>query len=311
MTLALLAVGASYVWYTHSRKKSSVSRIAAFFRGKRVLVTGCSPGGIGEELAKQLYQAGACVILSARNSSKLNQTVDSLKSLSESKSSSDNSNIHTLLADLTDPVSVETLAQESVRIAGPGGLDVIIHNAGRSVRGAAIDTTPQVDRELMEINYFAPIALTKAIVPSMIEAGKGGSIIVVSSLQGKFAVPMRTAYSAPKHALHGFFDALRHELVAHDIGVTLCCPGYVATNLSLNAATGDGTSYGTMDDNTAQGLSPQECARQILDAAANKQHEAIIAKKFSHRLAVRLKAIAPWLLFSILQKRYNKEQANV
>lgn len=122
---------------------------------------------------------------------------------------------------------------------------------GPHSRSPAEMTEIDVDKKLMAIDYFAPVALTKSVLPSMLERRKG-HLVVTSSVQGRLAIPFRTSYAAAKHALHGYFESLRAEIADRDIGVTIVCPGYVRTELSKNAMTGDGSAHSKMDATTAK-----------------------------------------------------------
>jgi short-subunit dehydrogenase len=144
-----------------------------------------------------------------------------------------------------------------------GGVDVVVHSGGISQRSRLIDTDPAVDRRMMEVNYFGTLAFTRALLPHMIAAG-GGHFAVVTSLMGLFSAPMRSGYAGAKHAMHGWFEALRAEHHSNGIRVTLVSPGFVRTAISLNALTADGTPQGTMDEATDQGISAERCAAAIL-----------------------------------------------
>src|SRR5690606_32867966 len=114
-----------------------------------------------------------------------------------------------------------------------GSIDIVVHNGGVSQRSLAHETRLEVDRRIMEVNYFGTVALTKALLPSMLQA-KSGHFVVVTSVMGKIGTPQRSAYAASKHALHGFFDCLRAEVADHGLFVTLICPGYIQTDVSKN-----------------------------------------------------------------------------
>ncbi len=234
--------------------------------GKVIWLTGAS-SGIGEALAYALASRGALLALSARREDVLENV----------RSKCANSGQHFVLPlDMRQPNSFAA-AGESVH-SRFGRIDVLIHSAGISQRSTAVDTELKVDRYLMELNYLGPVALTKQVLPSMLAHGDG-QIVVISSLLGKFAMPMRSAYSASKHALHGFFDALRAEVETQGIAITMVCPGFVRTNASFNALEGDGTPHNKMDAPIARGLPPDECARRIVRAIERRRREAYICRK--------------------------------
>lgn len=228
-------------------------------QGKVAWVTGAS-SGIGEALAVELSKAGARLILSARREEELER----VRALCQ------NSEQHSLLPfDLAD-FDPAAIAEEAIDQVGQ--IDLLIHSGGIAQRGVAMDATLDVDRRIMEVNYFGTVALTKAVLPHMIER-KSGQIVVISSVSGKISTPERSAYSASKHALHGFFESLRAEVAADHIHILLACPGYVNTNISYHALTGDGTPYGKLDSGQASGMTPEAVAIRTVQAIERKQDE--------------------------------------
>ncbi len=256
--------------------------------GATAWVTGAS-SGIGAALARALSARGSRLLLSARRA-------DALEAVRQSCTHPDAHRIVPL--DLADTAAVTATAAQVLHDHGP--VDLLINNGGISQRALAQDTDLAVDQRIMAVNYFGTIALTKALLPSMLERGQG-HIVAVSSVAGKVGPPFRTAYAASKHALHGFFDALRAEV--HDAGlhVTIVCPGFIRTDISKNALTGDGTPHQVMDDNQDQGLSPEACAEAICTAIEREKAEVLIGGK--ETLGVYLKRFAPGLLNRILRNR--------
>ena len=145
---------------------------------------------------------------------------------------------------LADTASLEKASQRALQECGP--IDILINNGGISQRSVVVETRLEVDRRIMEVNFFGAVTLTKLVLPSMLSR-KSGHIVVNSSVIGKFGTPFRSAYAASKHALHGFFESLRAELWGEGIRVTMICPGFVRTNISVNALKGDGSTLGSMD----------------------------------------------------------------
>ncbi len=150
----------------------------------------------------------------------------------------------------------------------------------------------------MNINFFGVISVAKALLPNMIQH-QLGHFVVISSLSGKFGVPLRSAYSASKHALHGFFDALRAEVYEHNIKVTLICPGYIRTNISLNALAATGEKHGKMDNTQDNGLTPEAAAKKILKATRKGKRELVFGGK--EVLGVYLKRFLPSVLAKVLR----------
>jgi len=257
--------------------------------GKVVWITGAS-SGIGKEAAIQLYRVGAKLILSARNEDAL---LDLKKSLDDSE------NILVLPLDLNKAESFPDAVERAYNKFGR--VDIVLNNAGISQRSYLLETELSVDRKIMEVNYFGTIALTKAILPRMIKQG-GGHFAVVSSVVGKFGFGVRSAYSASKHALHGFFESLYIELKHKGIGITIICPGPIQTNISKNALDGSGQASGKMDEMQQKGMPVEKCVRIILDSIRKEKREVIVAG-FKEKLGVKLKAWFPSLFFKIALKQ--------
>ena len=203
-----------------------------------------------------------------------------------------------LTLDLADLKNPETLVQEA--LAFTGKIDVLVNNGGITQRSLAADTSTEVVRKIMEVNFFGTVALTKSVLPYFLKQ-KGGHIVVVSSIVGKFGFHLRSAYAASKHALHGFFESLRMEIYNENVKVLIVCPGKIRTNISINAYTGDGSKHGKMDDSTNKGLSPEDCARKILKGIENNKEEILIGG--NDIKAVFLKRFFPTLFSIIIRKQ--------
>ncbi|KZC13256.1 Dehydrogenase/reductase SDR family protein 7-like [Dufourea novaeangliae] len=158
----------------------------------------------------------------------------------------------------------------------------------------------------MLTNYFAQIALAKAVLPFMIQQ-QYGHIVCISSVQGKISIPNRSAYAASKHALQAWCDSCRAELADQNIKVTVISPGYVQTALSLNALTGTGQIYGVMDKTTQEGYSPEYVAHRILEAILKDEKDVVIAT-LTPKLAIYLRTLCPTLYFWIMHKRAKKSE---
>jgi short-subunit dehydrogenase len=257
-------------------------------KDKTVWITGAS-SGIGKALSLTFSENGANVIISSRNEEELK------KVKAESKHPE---KVKILPLDLTDFDSFKKKTETALDLFK--GLDILINNGGVSQRSLAADTLLEVDQKLFDVNYFGTIGLTKTVLPYFIK-NKKGQIVVISSIMGKLGTPLRSAYAASKHALHGFFDSLRAELYNDHIDVTLICPGYVNTNVSKNALTGDGSKFNIMDEATAKGLNPDEFAKKALQAIQAKKHEVIISGP-REKAAVFLKRFYPKFLAKAIRK---------
>lgn len=254
---------------------------------KVVWITGAS-SGIGEALAKEYARRGARLVLSARRKEELERVRGGLV----------NSEAHVVLPlDLTDSGAM-TPAVERVKQAC-GRLDQVVHNGGISQRSLVADTDLSVDRQIMEVNFFGTVALTKAVLPWLKEQG-GGRFVVITSLVGELPTPLRSAYSASKHALHGFFESLRAEEYDQGIRVTLVMPGFIRTQVSINALTADGSRQGTMDDAQQTAMAPEECAKRLVEAVQRGRDQVIIAGR--EGAGIYLKRWAPSLYRRLIRK---------
>lgn len=234
------------------------------FAAKTAWITGAS-SGIGEALAKAFSTAGAKVILSGRRTEALKAVADQLQTESL-----------ILPFEVTDYGILASKVDEAWAWADK--VDILVNNAGVSQRSLAIKTDPQVYTDLINIDLIAPIWLTQLQLPKMVEAG-GAHIVAISSVAGRIGPPLRTAYAAAKHGLIGYMDSLRTEVsVRHNINVTNVLPGSVATNVSRNALTADGTSRGKSDANIDGGDDPADLAKDILQAIKDNTPELIFAK---------------------------------
>ncbi|XP_061079716.1 dehydrogenase/reductase SDR family member 7B isoform X2 [Conger conger] len=239
-----------------------------------VVITGAS-SGLGKECARVFHAAGARLILCGRDRTRLQQLVQELGEAADGKRKTYSPS--TVTFDLSDTATVASAAEEILQCHGH--VDILINNAGISYRGAVLTTHVDVHKEVMGINYFGPLALTQAILPSMVQR-RSGHVVVISSVQGKIAVPFRSAYAASKHATQAFFDCLRAEVAELGVTVSVISPGYIRTNLSLNAVTADGSRYGGQDHGggagpagggrgRAEGRRRQEAGRPAGRAAAH------------------------------------------
>jgi len=262
--------------------------LSMYYSNKVVWVTGAS-SGIGKETAIQLAKAGAKVVLSARNE----------KAIEELKNQLLHPEKHLVLPlDLEHSNVFPTLAEKV--ISTYGRIDILVNNGGISQRATAAETSMEVQRKVMEIDFFGNVALTKAVLPYMQEQ-KSGQILVISSIAGKFGFFLRSSYSAAKHALHGYYESLNLEEEPNGISVTIACPGKINTSISVNAIGGDGQKHGVMDHNQATGMDVDVCVRQLLKALAGKKREVLIGNK--EILAVRIKRFFPGLFWRIIKKQ--------
>lgn len=234
------------------------------YSGKTVWITGAS-SGIGEELAGLFAKEGARVLISSHEEEELERVKQKLAPISDE--------VYPVVFNLGDPELVEQTAQEVLRTYGR--VDVLMNNGGISTRSRADETPLDIDRRIMEIDYFAGVILTKTLLPEMISNGYG-HIGVTSSISGKFGWPQRSAYAAAKHALFGFYKSLWAENHRDGIRVTLFSPGRVSTSISLYALKKDGSAHGKMDPGQAKGISPEKCAAKMIRAMKRNRKDVLI-----------------------------------
>lgn len=249
------------------------------FQNKVVWITGAS-SGIGEAVAKAFNAAGATVLVSSRRREEL-ERVKGTCTFPEK--------VHVFPLDLTQASSIEMVSNE---VLSKFEIDVLFNNGGISQRSLTAETSIDNDRKIFEVNYFGHVQMTKAVLPQMLFR-KTGHIVTISSLTGKWGFYLRSAYAATKHALHGFFDSLRMEVEDSGIRVTLITPGFIATEISKHAIDKSGNPSREMDNNQAQGISPEQCANQILAGiVAGKEEFGVGGKElralFLHRYFPKL-----------------------
>ncbi len=261
------------------------------YAGKTVWITGAS-SGIGAALAHAFALRGAKLILSARRVDRLEEVARHCAGLPNAARE-----VHVLPLDMADCDSLEAKANQV--LAHHGAVDVMVHNAGVGQRGSVLETSFEVERRMLDTNYLGPVALTKALLPSMVKH-KRGTFVVMSSVLGLISVKHRAGYAASKHALHGYFNGLRAELAEQGVQVLMVCPGHVNTEFSLHALRADGRAHGAVDAGQQKGLTPAVCAERTLAALDRGKHEIYVAKY--ETLGVYLNRYAPGLLRSALAR---------
>jgi short-subunit dehydrogenase len=235
-------------------------------KNKKIWVTGAS-SGIGEALAIECAEQGAKLVLSARNEDKLHSLKKQLV----------NSECHYVLPlDLANSAQVTNIANDYINKHGP--VDILINNGGISQRGSARETKLDVQRKVMEVNYFGTIALTQAVFPSM----TNGMIVTISSVAGKVGGKSMSGYSASKHAIIGYMDCLRAEESMNGLHVLTICPGFVQTKISVNAMVADGGQFGKVAGSIKHGITVDDCAKQIIKAIEAGKNEVVIGKGISY-----------------------------
>jgi short-subunit dehydrogenase len=257
-------------------------------KNKVIWVTGSS-SGIGEALAYELANKGARLILSARRKEELERVKNNCRS----------TDVYILPFDITHFDKFQEITEQAIALFGH--IDILINNSGISQRSFVKETLLEVYKKLMEVNFFGAVALTKNLLPHFLER-QCGHFVVITSVTGKFGTPYRSGYAASKHALHGFFDSLRAELwrdTKTAVKVTIVAPGFIRTNITLSAVTGDGSPLNKMDEGQYKGKPAAWCARKIVRAVELQKEEVYIGGR--EVLGVFLKRIFPRLFSRIIR----------
>ncbi len=262
------------------------------FRDRVVWITGAS-SGIGEALAVALARQGARLVLSARRQDELRRVADRC-----TDAGLDQRDVLVLPLDVTDtdamPAAVDAVLEHFHHI------DLLVNNAGLSQRSLCKDTDLSVYRKLLDVDVFGQIALTKAVLPLMLDRGQG-HIAVTASVAGKVGVPNRTGYCAAKHAVMGFFDALRAEVEDDGIQVSTIVPGFIRTAIAHNALAANGEAFGKDDDYIEGGMDVDEAAQVILAGLASGTREIPVGKG-KEMSALWAKRLSPGLVFRMTKK---------
>jgi short-subunit dehydrogenase len=253
------------------------------FQGKIIWITGAS-SGIGRSLSLQLFKLGARIVLSGRNRDALQEVAKESNAKEEDY----------LILDFDLASDFDAKEKTDAVVSKFGRIDYLFNNGGISQRSMTAETTLEVDRRIFEINFFAVDKLTKAVLPVMLENGFG-HISATSSVVGKFGIPMRSAYAASKHALHGYFDSLRAEMHGKGIYISVILAGRILTNISQNAVTKDGSKYAKLDEGQANGMSADEAARRIIKGVAKRKPEIMFGGK--ELLMVYIRRYLPKLFY--------------
>ncbi len=263
------------------------------FKDKRIILTGAA-GGIGEALARQLAAEGARLALADLNAEGLESVGEACRALG--------SEVLEIPTDVTDREQCRALIAGAVETWG--GIDALFSNAGVSMWARFEDVTDiSFFEQLMAVNYFGPLYCTYYALPCLRESR--GRIVVVTSSAGKVGAPMHSGYAASKHALHGFFDSLRTELVGTGIRITLVAPMYVKTGIRLHRFEADGShpSVDPYDDSKSRSMTPDQAAKIIIRAAMKGKREVIVSLEL--KAAVKLRPFFPGVIDYFARRKMN------
>ncbi len=256
-------------------------------------ITGAS-SGIGAAIANNMATKNYRLILSARNVAKLDEVAQ--QCIAAGAASED---IKVLPLDVTDMPAMDSVVTEANAMFGQ--IDLLINNAGVSQRSLCVDTEMATYRRLFEVDVFGQIALTQAVLPLMLQQGHG-HIAVTASVAGKIGVDQRTGYCAAKHAMMGFFDALRAEVTQKNISVSTIVPGYINTDIAKNALRGDGSTFARTDKDVANGM-PADKAAEVIVRGLEKRKIEINVGEGIEMFGLYLKRFFPSILFKMVANR--------
>jgi len=258
------------------------------FENKTIWITGAS-SGIGEACAYLFAKEKANLILTALEAGKLAEVQKKCVALG--------GKCEILPCDLSDIEGIPALVEKALSFFGK--IEIMYNNAGISQRAKAGDTLFEVDKKIMDVNFFAPVRITKLLLPQMIENG-GGTFVTTTSISGRFGFPLRSAYCASKHALYGFFETVHAEYYDQNIRCVMVCPGRVQTNISFYALEKNGALHGKMDAGQATGISVEKAAKKILRAIRKQKPEVLVGGK--ELLMVYFKRFIPALYRKMVRK---------
>lgn len=259
------------------------------FRDKVVVITGAS-SGIGEALAEEFSALGARVVVGARSEAKLAELTSRLPSPSAYK-----------VCDVTCELDCKALIDKAVESFGQ--IDVLINNAGISMRALLDDVDMSVLHSLMDVNFWGSVYCTKYALPYIQQTR--GSIVGVSSVAGIHGLPARTGYSASKYAMQGFMDTIRIENLKKGVHVMVACPGFTASNIRFTALTADGSAQGGTPRDEAGMMTPQQVARLMIKGIAKRKR--LLLMEFQGRASFFIKKFAPALLDKLFYNHMAKE----
>ena len=235
-------------------------------KDKVVIITGGS-SGIGKALAEKFGQEGSKIVITGRRLEPLNQAKKALNAKGI--------DVLAIQADHSQEADNQSMAKQTVSHFGK--IDVLINNAGISMRALFEDVDLEVIKKVMDINFWGVLYATKYCLPSIIE--NKGSVVGVSSIAGYRGLPARTGYSASKFALNGFLEVLRTEMLKKDVHVLTACPGFTSSNIRKVALAKDGSTQGESPRDEGKMMSAEECARRIYNSTKKRKKHLILTSQ--------------------------------
>lgn len=263
------------------------------FKDKVVIITGAT-SGIGEACAEVFGRQGAKITITGRSSEKLDLTAAKLRA--------QHIEVLPILADAGSEADNKRMAEET--LSHFGRIDMLINNAGISMRAIFEDLDLDVFRKVMDTNFWGTVYATKYCLPAILESK--GSIIGISSINGYRGTPARTAYTASKYAMNGFFESLRTEVMHKGVHVLVVAPGFTSSNIRNNALTADGKSQGESPRDEAKMMSSEEVADEILKAIVKRRRDLVLT--LQGKLAVFLNKWIPGIMDGMVYREMAKEK---
>jgi dehydrogenase/reductase SDR family protein 7B len=259
-----------------------------FFSNKSIVITGAS-SGIGKALSIEMASEGSHLILAGRNLDNLEE----VKLACEAKGAT----CHCLFLDIANQDSIDSFCQQVAKLTNC--VDVLVNNAGISQRSQAEETSLEVDRRIMEVNFFGQVAITKKLW-GLICKSTHANIVLISSVVGTFGFPQRSAYSASKHALEGFFESWMLENNRPNIFFTTVSPGRIQTNISESALKADGSAHQVMDAGQLNGIPAEVCARKIASGVSKDKRKIYVVQ--NEIILILFRKLLPYFYFKLVKK---------
>lgn len=262
-------------------------------KNKVVIVTGGS-SGIGKACAEVFGRQGAKVVVTGRNQTRLDEVGQLLKQ----------QQIDCLLIQADAGLEADNRMMVERTLETYGKIDVLINNAGISMRALFEDIDLEVFKKVMDINFYGTLYATKFCLPHILETK--GSIVGISSINGHRGTPARTAYTASKFAMNGFLEALRTEVMKRGVHVLVCSPGFTSSNIRNAALTAEGTAQGVSPRDEGKMMGPEEVAEALLSALKKRKRDLVLT--FQGKLVVFLNKWVPGLMDKIVYNQMAKEK---
>ncbi|XP_072259384.1 dehydrogenase/reductase SDR family member 7C isoform X1 [Pyxicephalus adspersus] len=296
LILPLLILGISGIIYIYREVVRLMSRSA--LKNKVVVITDAI-SGLGKECSRVFHASGSRLVLCGKTWEKLEALHDALISVADPSTTF---TPKLVLLDISDVSDIEAIGKEI--LDSYGCVDVLINNASMKIKGPAQSVTLELDKKIMDANYFGPITLIKAILPHMISR-RTGQIVLVNNIQGKLGVPFRAAYAASKHAIQGFFDCLRAEVEEFDVFVSTVSPTFIRSyHVQPQPGNWEASIWKCFPVSVffrklSYGVHPVEVAEEVLRTVSRRKQEVFMANPIP-KAAIYIRTFLPELFFAVV-----------